>query len=311
LLDQFRQLHPGWLALALMAGLSQVVLSAWRWRYTARQLNLTLSGKRAVADYFLSTLVNQVMPGGVLGDVARGVRHGARLSQGEQERRYGVAVRAVMLERLSGQLVLVPVLIGLLLLTSVGQDLLRLAWTAAGWQILSGLVLLAALMILLRATRHLPWPQSLVALAKVMHEEAWRALLRWPVCAWQLVSSCAVIGSYLLLFILAARALGIDTSIWILLPLIPLVLLGMLVPLTVSGWGVRESLAAVLWPLVGLPAEEGVAISVLYGLMVLLSSLPGLFTLLRDALYHSRIRSNKVSRPSSKRLKSGRKASSS
>ncbi|WP_330218003.1 hypothetical protein [Marinobacter similis] len=54
----------------------------------------------------------------------------------------------------------------------------------------------------------------------------------------------------------------------------------MVIPLTVAGWGVREGAAAVLWPLAGLPAEQGVALSVAYGALVLISSFPGLAVLL-------------------------------
>jgi len=53
------------------------------------------------------------------------------------------------------------------------------------------------------------------------------------------------------------------------------VLLAMLVPISIAGWGVREGVAAVLWATVGLPAVEGAAISAAYGLVILISSLPG------------------------------------
>ncbi|MEC9083572.1 MAG: UPF0104 family protein, partial [Pseudomonadota bacterium] len=42
----------------------------------------------------------------------------------------------------------------------------------------------------------------------------------------------------------------------------------------------REGVAAILWPLVGLPAEQGVALSVGYGAAVFLVSLPGALALL-------------------------------
>ncbi|TGG92107.1 flippase-like domain-containing protein [Natronospirillum operosum] len=308
LLAQFATLHPGWLGLALLVGALQIVLSAGRWWYTARQLGLRLSFRRAVADYFLSTLVNQVVPGGVMGDVARGLRHGVRLST--SGRQYGAAIRAVMLERLSGQLVLLPLLAVLLLATVSGRQVADTLLQMAGEQ----LPILGALLILVlamaAALKRLRLP-ALKRLGTVLREDAGRALLRWPVVVWQGLSSLAVVGSYLLLFLLCARALGVSTPALTLLPLIPLVLLGMLVPFTVSGWGVREGVAALLWPLAGLPAAEGVALSMLYGVLILLSSLPGLLTVLGETLAQSKERSNSVSGPSSKRRKSGRSASSS
>ena len=77
--------------------------------------------------------------------------------------------------------------------------------------------------------------------------------------------------------VLAAGAgyLGDEGSVLTLLALCSALLISMVVPLTVAGWGVREGAAAALWPLAGLPAEQGVALSIGYGLIVLLSSLPG------------------------------------
>ncbi len=64
-----------------------------------------------------------------------------------------------------------------------------------------------------------------------------------------------------------------------LLALVPPVLVAMLVPLSVAGWGIREGTAALVWGLVGLPPAQGVAVSMAYGLLVLLASLPGLLWL--------------------------------
>lgn len=88
---------------AMVVSVAQVVLSAWRWRYTARRLGLVLPMAVAVREYYLATFLNQVLPGGVMGDVNRAWRHsldsGARLA----------SAHAVMIERLSGQLVMVAV----------------------------------------------------------------------------------------------------------------------------------------------------------------------------------------------------------
>ncbi|OZB14367.1 MAG: hypothetical protein B7X58_08055 [Marinobacter sp. 34-60-7] len=65
------------------------------------------------------------------------------------------------------------------------------------------------------------------------------------------------------------------------LALCSVLLLAMVVPITVSGWGVREGAAALLWPAVGWPAEVGVAVSVGYGALVFLASLPGALVLFR------------------------------
>jgi hypothetical protein len=59
------------------------------------------------------------------------------------------------------------------------------------------------------------------------------------------------------------------------------VLFTMVIPLSIAGWGLRESAAALLWPLAGLPAAEGVTAAILYGGLSLVASLPGVIALLR------------------------------
>ena len=61
---------------------------------------------------------------------------------------------------------------------------------------------------------------------------------------------------------------------------VPLVLFSMTIPITIAGWGIREASAAAIWGLAELPAADGVAISVTYGVIVLTSTLPGIFFLI-------------------------------
>ena len=64
-------MRPGWVALALGLSVIQVAVLAWRWRFTARRLGVGLSFVEAWREYYLSIFLNQVLPGGVMGDVSR------------------------------------------------------------------------------------------------------------------------------------------------------------------------------------------------------------------------------------------------
>jgi hypothetical protein len=65
----------------------------------------------------------------------------------------------------------------------------------------------------------------------------------------------------------------------VLLPLALLVLVAMGIPANVAGWGPREGVAAWVFGAAGLGAEAGVATAVVYGVMVLVASLPGVAVL--------------------------------
>ncbi len=86
-----------YLFLAFIAVNLQTLASAWRWHRVAARLGQAIPPGHAVAEYYLSQLVNQSLPGGVLGDAARAVR--ARHQAG-----LGIAAKAVIIERLAGQI---------------------------------------------------------------------------------------------------------------------------------------------------------------------------------------------------------------
>ena len=51
----------------------------------------------------------------------------------------------------------------------------------------------------------------------------------------------------------------------------------MTLPISIGGWGVREVTALVVSLLLGLSASASISVSIIYGLLNLLCSLPGLY----------------------------------
>jgi uncharacterized membrane protein YbhN (UPF0104 family) len=254
-----------WMVLAVAISVVQVWILAWRWRFTAGRLGVELSFATAWREYYLSIFLNQVLPGGVMGDVSRAWRQARGLAGGREPA--GPAVRAVIFERISAQVVMTTVALGSLLVLAITiDDWSLLAFMVAGTAVV--LVIVAAfLWIRLQSSTG-----SLAGLALADLVAAhWSRSALLP----QLVSGLLVVGSYLATYLAAARAVGVETPLPVLLPLIAPVLMTMLIPVTVAGWGLRESGAALLWGAVGLTAADGVTTSVAYGLVVLLSSLPG------------------------------------
>lgn len=263
--ERLTDMRLEWVVAALAVSVAQVVGSAWRWRYTAGRLGLELPMARAVPEYYLATFLNQVLPGGVAGDVSRAWRHA-------READARASVQAVAFERLSG-LIVMSVVAGASALLLVGDvtararaALLLLVAALIVWGIAAG--------VRLRAR---PGASRLVVdLRRALVEE--RALLV------QLGTSAAVVGSYVLVFVMASRAVRLDASGLLLAMLAGPVLMTMLVPLTIAGWGLREAAAGALWSAAGMTASDGVAVAVAYGLLVLLSSLPGAVVLIVSLL---------------------------
>src|SRR5215218_6722425 len=112
-LDGVRLISVGSLLAAASITVVTTVCSAWRWQTVARGLGVGLPLGSAVAASYRSQFLNSALPGGVVGDVHRGVRHG--LDTGN----LGRGLRAVAWERTAGQVVFAVVAgITLLLLDS-------------------------------------------------------------------------------------------------------------------------------------------------------------------------------------------------
>ena len=259
ILMHLRHLDLLWVGASVGVSVLQIATTAWRWRFTAGRLGLLLPFGRAVREYYLAIFINQLLPGGVMGDVSRAWRH-ARTEQS------GPALRAVLLERASGQLVMILVaVVSCLALPEVLRRDVPVGWILVVLSVV-GVVFMTWVR---RRGRH---DGTLVA---ILLRDARKVLLTRVAFCVQLTTSCFIVASYLATFVIAARAIGSTTPIATLLPLIPFVLLTMLVPVSIAGWGVREGAAALIWSAAGLSAAEGAAISAAYGLLVLLSSLPG------------------------------------
>ena len=260
-----RSLDVSVLLLGASIGLVTTVACAWRWHLVARELGVEIAVPAAVAACYRAQLLNTVLPGGVLGDVHRGVVHGR--STGET----GRALRAVGWERVAGQVVqaVVAVLVVGLLPSAVRPVL---PWVLAGLAAVASVALVAV-----RSARGDGWWSRL---ARTARDDVRLALLvrrSWPGVV---VASLVALAGYVATYVVAARAVGVEASVATLLPLVLAVLVAAGLPLNLAGWGPREGMAAWAFAAAGLGAATGVATAVAYGAMVLVANLPGLVVVL-------------------------------
>lgn len=263
--DGLRKIDATTLTAAVAIGLLTTVFSAWRWCLVARELRIELPLGAAVADYYRALFLNAALPGGVLGDVHRAVRHGQ--SAGD----IGRGVRAVVLERTAGQAVLVAVGAVVLLtqpspvLAQAREAALILALVAAGG---------AVALVVVRGRRTASGTARQGAFRGALVEARGALLARrsWPGVT---LSSVLVLAGHLAMFVLAARAAGSTASIARLTPLALLALLAMGLPLNVGGWGPREGATAWAFGAAGLGAGMGLTVAVIYGVLSFAAALPG------------------------------------
>jgi uncharacterized membrane protein YbhN (UPF0104 family) len=259
---------------ALGVGLLTTVLSALRWRVVAHHLGLELSLRRAVADYYRALFLNVVLPTGVLGDVQRAVRHGQNTGD------VGRGVRAVVLERTGGQVVLFGLgLVVLLVQPDAASSVAHAIVTSPAAAILSGVlvVLIVAFVVTLKWGRSTSkWRRAVTTTltdirAGLLTRDTWPAVV--------LLSALVLLG-HLVLFLVSARTAGSHAGLGQLLAPIVLALLASGLPLNIGGWGPRESVAVLAFAAAGLGATQGLTIAVVYGVLTFVGSLPGAVVLL-------------------------------
>jgi glycosyltransferase 2 family protein len=260
-LDGVRAVNGAALAAGVAIGVVTTACCAWRWTIVARGLGLRLSFPGALAAYYRSVFLNLTLPGGVAGDVHRGVSHGREV------RDVGLALRAVGWERTAGQVVQAVVTVAVLVaLPSPVRPSIPLVVVA----------LVAAVIVVAVVSRSRPgagrsrWTQVRRAIAgdirhALLARRAWPAIL--------LASGLVVIG-HAVTFVIAARTAGTAAPVSQLFPLALLAMLAMVLP-SIAGWGPREGATAWAFAAAGLGAEQGVATAVVFGVMVLVANLPG------------------------------------
>jgi glycosyltransferase 2 family protein len=250
-------------ALAEAAGIALLttVCCAWRWKLVARGLGVDLSLPAAVAAYYRSQFLNVTLPGGVVGDVHRGVSHGRDV------RDVSRGLRAVAWERSAGQVVQLILTVALLLV-------LPSAVHSAMPLVAVGVVVAALAVVLVARARRGRGGSVLARVRKAATRDIRDALLTrraWPGIA---LASALVVGGHAVTFMIAARTAGTTAPTSQMLPIALIAMMGMALP-SVGGWGPREGVTAWAFAAAGLGAQRGVTTAVVYGVLVFVACLPG------------------------------------
>jgi glycosyltransferase 2 family protein len=265
-LDGLRSVDGGALAAGAGITLLTTVCYAWRWKIVARGLGVDLPLRAAVPAYYRALFLNVTLPGGIVGDVHRGVSHGRDVSD------VGRGLRSVAWERFAGQVIQI-------LLTVV--LLLALPSPVRSFMPLVAIAVVVALLGIVLVARARPdgarsaWARLLGGAAGDIRD----GLLARG--AWPGIALASVLGAagHAAAFLIAARTAGSTAPASRMLPIVLVVMAATVLP-SVAGWGPREGVAAWVFGAAGLGAQLGVATAVVYGVMVLVASLPGAAVLL-------------------------------
>ena len=261
------RVSPPLLAAALAALVASVLANAVRWQAILAAEGPSPGFGSLTKLLFVGLFFNQVLPTGIGGDAVR-AWHVRRLGVP-----LGAAARSVLLDRASGYAVMVAIYAASLppLLRSLPGPGERAGVVAMFGIALAGLLALPLMDLLPVRLMRLP---GLAALADL--SRATRRLIADPRRGAALLGlSALAVGLAVLAFKLVGDSLGIRLSFLTWLIVISPVSLIQLAPVSLAGWGVRETAMVVVLAGFGVPATAALAISVLMGLTLIVLGLPG------------------------------------
>jgi hypothetical protein len=256
--ERLNHIDPVWVGAAFLVLAFQIMLVAKRWRLIAASCGAALRVRRATLYTLIGSFFSQVLPSTVGGDAAR-IWLLAR-DAGAWKR----AIYAVLIDRAAG-LIWLAVLV-----------LICLPWSLVFIQNPAG----RATLILIGASGAAA-PAGLFVMSRLGRTsfgrlKAVRHLADIATVAWAALTAprdgsaiAAISITVHLLTVLAlwccARAIGSAFTPLDSLLLIPPVILISAVPISIAGWGVRESAMLVAFGYAGLPQSDGLLVSILLG----------------------------------------------
>lgn len=267
LLETLQNINYGLLIPAILLQVISTLVASYRWYLIMHILQFGQSLFFYIGSYFKGTFFNQALPTSIGGDAIR-ILDAGMLGNGHKEAFYGVFIDRVI--GLSGLMILN--LVAILL----SPDLLPpgLQWVIG--LIASGGVVGVVILLLLRRIQWL----TRFKITRMFHHISNRMNLVYhsPKSAavqtgLSLLIHLLTLGSVFLI----GRSIGIELPFLTFLVLVPPALLLTIVPVSLAGWGVRETALIGLFKYVNGDETVVLAMSMLFGLMLIIAALPGLY----------------------------------
>ncbi len=293
------EMQPVWLVLAWFVMTCANLLATVRWAYLMRSVGLHQSWWTFITLYFTGGLINQGLPSTIGGDSYR-VVEGSRaprtassppltplseeLHQPIDLHRAPARLRlgflAVTLDRGLG--LIGNNILGALGLIAGGAVIGDWAQPLGAWTLAAMLCgsVFACMLLAVKGSSALI--QKLMSRLGMPHAMAGlRMAFGWPALIPQMVLSVTTHTLATVSFLLCLRAFGATVPFEALMIGLPALGLLMMLPISISGWGLREATLSAVLTLWGVDAGVTVLASVCFGLVSVVTYLPSAISLLK------------------------------
>ena len=254
---------------ALFVFFIQYLIATFRWRIISISMGIRSNFFNFLKIFWIGIFFNQALPSNIGGDAFRIFKLN-KLKKGIL-----VASACVFIDRVFGLFFLGLILGISLIFTSLTQEndiFLLTSFTLSLIVFLGGLILMLA--------DHLPYVSRFekfyvlikhisTNIRKLMIENYFRNIV-------SITSICIHLLTFLI-FVFLSQSLNIEIYFSDLVFVISLMLIASAIPISIAGWGVREGIIVFSLSFLGISSEEALSLSILYGLLLIISSIPGLF----------------------------------
>ena len=299
LLDSEIKMEPIWFLAALASMMTAFICGGYRWGLLMQAVGFPRRIHSYIGLYFAGGLINQGLPSTLGGDSYRAITATHLTNSGnlsdtkelDEELHHAVDLgHATPKLRLSFSMTLVDRLLGLagnnllggiglilggVTLATWGQDL--------GYAVLS-IMLLAGLIIAFV----LVWTPSRQLFQKLLDRlqmnnamPGIKLAFAWPTNIAQAFLAIGIHCLTILTLLFCMKAYGVDAPIEGLMIGLPALSLLLMLPISISGWGLREATLSSVLALWGVNPSLTVLASISYGAITVLSVLPGAYFLLK------------------------------
>lgn len=256
-----------YLLFAVVLQFMSTLIASYRWFFIMRILKFRAEFTFYFKSYFKGSFFNQLLPSNIGGDAVR-VLDIRSMGYSVKEAFYGIFI-----DRVLG-------IAGLMLIALIASFTQPAPLEVSFYFMVKGMALTGIFGMLFLTLFHRNKFLANFFLLKRLAEMSRRfyTVFRetWSFIKQLCLSLLVHLFSILSIFVLAL-AVGVDQSLGTFFLIIPLVILFMAIPISLAGWGVREGAMTGLFLLVGADKEKILSVSLLYGIVVIITILPGLY----------------------------------
>lgn len=255
---------------AIIAQIIAVSFASYRWYGVIDQLGFRQPLIFCIKSFFKSMFFNQVLPTSIGGDTLRVLDIAKKINNSLD------AFYSVLIDRIIG----ISSLLLLCFIANVMQpDFLPKQLSFLILVLVSTLLISIGLLIIYENISifiNLKYLKALLHLS-VRFKKIFRSqvVVLKQICLSILVNICSIFSIYL-----AAHSVSMNYNFITFFMVMPIVFLLLLLPVSFAGWGLRESVMVGIFSLIGANPSLVLSVSILYGLVLIVSSMPGLFLFL-------------------------------